>query len=259
MSHLSSEASPSRGPSWLARATAVVAVTGLALIGTSVAAEAHVTVDADSTASGSFSALTFRVPNESDTAGTVKVTTEIPQDTPLVYVSIRPVPGWKATTAEEALPKPITAEGGATITKAIRTITWTAEQGTQIAPGEYQEFSISAGPLPEAGTVVFPTTQLYSDGKEVAWDEPTRDSGEEPERPAPALVVTAAEGDAGPESARPPSGGASSSEGPSVTENTTTASSSDGVARGLAGAGLGVAVLAAVLAGLGLRRRSGPA
>lgn len=140
MSHLSSEASPSRGPSWLARATAVVAVTGLALIGTSVAAEAHVTVDADSTASGSFSALTFRVPNESDTAGTVKVTTEIPQDTPLVYVSIRPVPGWKATTAEEALPKPITAEGGATITKAIRTITWTAEQGTQIAPGEYQDF-----------------------------------------------------------------------------------------------------------------------
>ena len=154
-------------------------------------ASAHVSVRADSTESGSFSALTFRVPNESDTAGTVKIAVDLPQDTPLLYVSTKPVSGWTATAVEAPLAKPVESYG-TTITKAVRTVTWTAVKGTQIAPGEYQEFAISAGPLPEVAELRLPTTQTYSDGKVVRWDQPTPASGEEPEYPAPTVAIEAA-------------------------------------------------------------------
>ncbi len=165
------------------RRAAVVSVLTVGMLGLgSVAADAHVRVHADSTAAGSFSQLTFRVPNESPTAGTVKVEAQLPQDTPFAFVSVKPVPGWKADVKEAKLPQPIENEG-TTLTKAARTVTWTAEKGTQIAPGQYQEFSISAGPLPDPKQLLLPTLQTYSDGEVVSWDEPTPASGEEPETP----------------------------------------------------------------------------
>jgi uncharacterized protein YcnI len=212
------------------RALAIALLAGFALAGANVAA-AHVRVHADSTTSGSFSALTFRVPNESDSAGTVKVMVQLPQDTPLIYVSTKPVPGWTAKLTEEPLPKPVESSG-TTITKAVRTVTWTAVKGIQIRPGEYQEFSISGGPLPAAGPILFPTEQAYSDGTVVAWDQPTPASGAEPEHPVPAFEITAAE----PESAPP------------VAPAVAPSSGTDGVARGLAGAALAVAVLGLVVA-----------
>ncbi|WP_280433495.1 DUF1775 domain-containing protein, partial [Nocardia brasiliensis] len=42
--------------------------------------------------------------------------------------------------------------------------------------------------LPKQETVSFPTKQTYSDGKVVAWDQPTGENGAEPEHPAPSLT-----------------------------------------------------------------------
>jgi periplasmic copper chaperone A len=216
---------------------------GALLLLPATSADAHVRVSADSTAPGSFSALTFRVPDESATAGTVRLSVRLPQDTPFLSVSSRPVPGWRLATTEAALPKPVESEG-TTLTKAVRTVTWTAEKGTQIAPGEYQEFSISVGPLPAIGTVLLPATQTYSDGTVVSWDQPTPAGGEEPEHPAPALVVAVGEASAAP--AAPPGTPAAVSG---------VASRADGVARGLGGAGLALGLAALVVAVLGARRR----
>ena len=218
---------------------------GVLLLLPATAADAHVRVSADRPTPGSFSALTFRVPNESDTAGTVAVSVQLPQDTPFLYVSTRPVPGWRAATKEAALPKPVESEG-TTLTKAVRTVTWTAERGTRIEPGEYQEFSISVGPLPSAGTVLLPATQTYSDGQVVRWDQPTPAGGEEPEHPAPELVVAAA-GAASPAPAAP----AGADTGAAAATNR-----SDGVARALGGVGLALGLAALVVAVLGSRRRS---
>ena len=252
----STPAAPASGISLLVRTGAAAGVAAALVLLAPTAADAHVRVRPDNTTTGSYSALTFRVPNESSTAGTVKVAVQLPQDTPFLSVSTKPVPGWTATATEAKLPKPVESEG-TTITKAVRTVTWRADKGNQIGPGQYQEFSISVGPLPQPGTVLLPAQQTYSDGKVVSWDEPTPASGDEPEHPAPALEVTAA--------ADPTSGTPSVASDPatSAAARPPTAAAAagfaDSTARALGGAALFVAAIGVVVAAVGLRRsaRSG--
>ena len=72
-------------------------------------------------------------------------------------------------------------------------ISWT---GGEIKPGEFDEFEVSVGPLPEdADELFFPAIQIYSNGDEVAWIEKPAADGEEPELPAPELKLVAATGD----------------------------------------------------------------
>ncbi len=175
----------------LAGAAASTLLAGGVLLAAALPAGAHVHVEADHPTTGGFSVLTFRVPNESDTAGTVKVAVTLPADTPFLSVSTKPVPGWTADAAQRKLPSPVDVDG-TTITTAIQEVTWTADKGVQIGPGEYQEFAISVGPLPEPTTIVLPAVQTYSDGKVVSWDQKTPASGEEPEHPAPEFAVAAA-------------------------------------------------------------------
>lgn len=175
----------------LTRLTATATLTAGLLLGSISAAEAHVHVTTDNTAEGSYTQLIFRVPNESATAGTVKVTVQLPTDKPLLSVRTKPIPGWDATVQRGPLPRPVTIDG-TPITEAPRTVTWTARPGTQVRPQQYEDFAISVGPLPAPGTLLLPATQTYSDGKVVAWDQPTPASGAEPKNPAPSIEVTAA-------------------------------------------------------------------
>ena len=236
---------PSRpGPARRLTRAAVGTVMAAALLWLGQApADAHVRVQTDSTVTGSFSALTFRVPNESATAGTVKLAVTLPTDTPFLYVSTKPVPGWQASTTEATLPAPVVVDG-TTVTKATRTVTWTADPGVQIGPGQYQEFSISAGPLPKPGTILLPAVQTYSDGTVTTWDQPSPAGGAEPEHPAPAIVVTAA--------AAPTPGAAAV-----AVAGAPAAGGDDPVARGLGGVGLLAGLAALVVAGSSRRRRSG--
>jgi uncharacterized protein YcnI len=175
----------------VARAAAVAVLAGAVVIGTAISASAHVGVLPDSTVSGHEAQLTFRVPDESETASTIKLVVTLPQDRPLTDVSTQPMPGWTATVAEAPLPKPVNV-GGATVTKAPRTVTWTALPGNKIAPGEYQNFYLATDALPAAGEMVLPVAQYYSDGTVVRWTEPTVAGKAEPEHPAPVFTVTAA-------------------------------------------------------------------
>jgi uncharacterized protein YcnI len=131
-------------------------------------ASAHVTVQPGEAVQGSYTKLTFRVPNESDTAATVKLEVELPAS--IDGARTKPVPGWTATV-----------DG--------RTIRW---EGGRVEPGQFQEFDISVGPLPEVDQLVFKAVQTYSDGSEARWIEETVEGEEEPERPAPVLTLTAA-------------------------------------------------------------------
>ena len=184
-----------RRPSASRRVLRVVA--GLALGTAAVlvgatAASAHVHVDGEDTTRGGYGVLTFRVPTESATASTTELTVTLPADHPIASVSVRPVAGWTATVTTAKLAKPITTDDGQVTTYASR-VDWKADAAAAIEPGQYQEFAISAGPLPDVASLVLPATQRYSDGSVVEWNQVATGSAE-PEHPAPVLTLAAAEG-----------------------------------------------------------------
>ncbi|TLM81067.1 DUF1775 domain-containing protein [Pseudarthrobacter sp. NamE2] len=155
------------------------------------AASAHVRVDPDGTSEGSYTQLTFRVPNESETAKTNKLEVSLPTQTPFSSVSVKPLDGWKAEVVISELPEPVTVNG-ATVTKAPTSVIWTADETHQIGPHEYQTFSISVGVLPTAGTeLILPASQTYTDGNTVKWDQGATEGQAEPKYPAPAFTTTA--------------------------------------------------------------------
>lgn len=137
---------------------------------TATPAVAHVTVNPGEVAEGSFAKLTFRVPNESDTASTVKVEVAFPEGL-FEGAGVKPTPGWTHA---------VTMDGA-----AVGSITW---EGGEIGIDEFQEFDISVGPIPEVETIEFRAVQTYSDGEVVRWIDPV-DGDEEPEYPAPTLTV----------------------------------------------------------------------
>lgn len=206
-----------------------------------VPASAHVRVVPDDPTAGGWTVLTFRVPNESDTAGTTQVRVELPTDHPLASVSTQPVPGWTAAVERGPLPEPVDLHG-TLVTEAPIAVTWTAEAGVEIGPGQFQQFAVSAGPLPDDAGVrlTFPTAQTYSDGDVVLWDEVADPGQEEPANPAPELTTAAAATDE-----------AVGGEQPVAASTPTDGGTADTVAR----VGAGVAVLLGALAlVLALRR-----
>jgi periplasmic copper chaperone A len=153
------------------------------------AASAHVTVKPSSAPAGGFEILSFSVPNEKEDANTVALEVELPTKNPIAFVSVKPMTGWTITVERTTLAKPVKAEGGE-ITEAVSKITWTATDGG-LEPGQFDLFTISAGPLPtKVKQLAFKTLQTYSDGDVVRWIQPTAKGAPEPEFPIPTLTIT---------------------------------------------------------------------
>ncbi|MFD7948859.1 YcnI family protein [Streptomyces sp. NPDC059744] len=227
----------------LRRAGTVAALAAAGVLTAAGVAFAHVTVHPDSYANGATDGvLTFRVPNEEDTADTTKVQVFLPTDHPVLGVLVTPQDGWTAKVTTTRLKTPVKTDDG-TITDAVSQITWS---GGRIRSGEYQDFDVAFGQLPDdTDQLGFKTLQTYSDGKVVRWIEETQKGAEEPENPAPVLKLTA--GTAGDESAP-------MTASPSEPKATAKASSSDSTARGLGIAGLVASVLGLVAAGVAIAR-----
>ncbi|MFF2206181.1 YcnI family protein [Streptomyces sp. NPDC058145] len=232
----------------LRRAAAVTALTAASVLAAAGVASAHVTVHPESYAKGATDGvLSFRVPNEEDGASTTKVQVFLPTDHPVLGVLVSPQDGWTAKVTNTKLKTPVKTDDG-TITDAVSEITWT---GGKIAPGQYEDFDVAFGQLPDdTDQLTFKTLQTYSDGKTVRWIEEAEQGGEEPENPAPVLKLTAkgAEDDGSGAST------ASSATPKSSDSSKTTASSSDSTARGLGVAGLIVGVLGLAAAAFAIVR-----
>ena len=171
-----------------ARAATAVVATAALVVAAPLAASAHVHIDPNQAAPGSSTTLTFTVPTESATAGTVKLEVDLPTKTPFSSVTYQPIPGWKTAVVTEKLATPVKTDDG-TVTEAPIRVTWTADPGVQVGPGAFEDFVVQVGPVPDTDSVVLPVTQTYSDGTVVRWDQPTPASGQEPEHPAPTLYV----------------------------------------------------------------------
>lgn len=154
---------------------------------------AHVTVQPGTAQQGDYTAVSFRVPDEKDTASTTKIEVNLPTDHPVASVSTQPLPGWTATVEKAKLATPLKTDDGDEITDAVSKITWTADASAKIAPGQFQEFRISLGPLPtDTDKLVFKALQTYDDGTVVRWIEDGKEGQPEPEHPAPTLVLSKA-------------------------------------------------------------------
>jgi uncharacterized protein YcnI len=153
------------------------------------AAAAHVSVSSTDAAAGGYGKLTFRVPNESDTASTVALRIAVPEESALASLRAQPVPGWTVTMTTSDLQTPLESHGER-VTSYVSVVEFRAADGGGIRPGEFQEFALSGGPFPDSDQLSFPAVQTYSDGTEAAWIEPTVAGQAEPERPAPVLTLT---------------------------------------------------------------------
>lgn len=176
---------------WLGRWIGVVgALCALALLTLAGAASAHVTANPGTAQQGGYAKISFRVPNERDTASTSQLEVNFPAGHPIASVETRAVPGWTATVQKVKLDKPIKTDDGE-ISEVVSKITWT---GGKIPPGSFEEFDVSLGPLPtDTEQLVFKALQTYDNGEVVRWiDPPPAQGAAEPEHPAPVVKLTPA-------------------------------------------------------------------
>ncbi|TFE57147.1 DUF1775 domain-containing protein [Streptomyces sp. ICN441] len=251
------ESSARRSVARLAVAAGAAAASALLLCGP---AFAHVSVQPEGEAAkGGFATVNFKVPNERDNASTVKLEITLPVGHPLSSVLPQPVPGWKAEVTRTTLDKPLTVHGRQ-VTEAASKITWTSAGG-KIGPGQFQQFPVSLGQLPEStDKLVFKALQTYDNKEVVRWIEEPQQGAAEPDHPAPVLTLSAATGDH-----HGGSGTGKAADGAHSAEHTddehadgeaTAASSTDSTARILAVVGIVVGAAGVAFGVLAGRRRS---
>ena len=171
------------------RAIAVAVGIGVFLV--AVPAWAHVTVSAPgATRGGSDQLITFRVPVEKNVP-TTGVTVALPTNTPITSVDVLPLAGWTHTEKTVKLARPVHTDDG-DITEAVSQVSWKAQDGG-LKPGEFGEFTIIAGQLPDAPRLTFSAIQTYQDGSVVRWNEHAAPGTPEPQNPAPVLELSAAD------------------------------------------------------------------
>jgi uncharacterized protein YcnI len=234
-------------PRTAASATLVCAAAIAAVLAVAAPASAHVSVNPGEATQGGYTRVAFRAPTESDTASTTKLEVFLPEATPIASVSTMPVPGWTVAIERKKPASPVAGEGGQPA-QVVSKLTWTATAGAAIKPGEFQEFPVSLGPLPEVDRLVFKALQTYSDGSVVRWIEEPVEGGEEPEHPAPVLKLVPEEADGGAGTA---AGAAADSPADDAVDDD---SDGSGPALPLAIAGLVAGLIGAALGGLALAR-----
>lgn len=161
---------------------------GAVVLATAGAAAAHVTVDGDDTAAGSYSLLTFSASHGCDGSPSTEFAIKMPEET--FQASPTRLAGWDVEKVMTDLDEPVQDAHGNEITERVDQVVYTADE--PLPDGERVAFEVVV-PLPEdaAGkTLYFPTVQTCEEG-ETAWVETPAEGqdAEELEAPAPSIVV----------------------------------------------------------------------
>jgi len=230
-----------------------IVLAAAAALAAPAAAQAHISVHPNAVPTGAFATLTFRVPNESDSANTTKLQIQVPPG--FTDVSASPPPGWSFSTKTTKLAKPVTTDEGVVDTQ-VSEIDFT---GGKIPPGQFGQFPILVViPGPAGRVLSFKTVQTYSNGQVDSWIGPPSS-----ESPAPTVDVTAkggvlqdvAGGEAGPPATLPTSIS-------HTTVNATKVTTSSGASKALGISALILAIIGVVLGAIALargRRKAGEA
>lgn len=171
----------------LRRAAGVLMVSAALAVITSPAAVAHVDAQLDGVAPGGFGVVTLGVPTEAGKPATTRVEVRIPDQTPLRTVRAEPVAGWTLDIQKRKIDPPLHKDDGTPVNEVVSTVTWTAT-GSGIPQGQFQEFALYIGPMPDADTLALPTTQTFSDGTTEAWTEQAT-GADKPKFPVPTVSI----------------------------------------------------------------------
>jgi uncharacterized protein YcnI len=147
-------------PKLIPRLLAGSLTTATALLAFTTPAAAEVSIVPDHTADGGTQTFAFRLADErSDTAST-RLEIDFPQDTPVPYVEVEPVPGWTATITPRPLNPPVKVDGK-TVSQVAASIVL---QGGSVAPHSFETFPVTMGPLPANGRLAFDAIQTFANG-----------------------------------------------------------------------------------------------
>jgi len=245
----------------VARLAAAAGTAGAVVLLTSAPASAHVGTSADEVAAESTLALGLTIGHGCEDSPTNEMTIQIPEGVnnaqPFAH------PGWTATSEVEALDPPVEAAHGEELTERVSVITFTATEGNALPQDVRDTFTINfTAPDAPGETLYFKTIQSCESG-ENAWIDEWDGEGEEPESPAPSVLVTEAVAEDGHDEETTDTTEAEDhdEEATSTTEaaDDDSSSSDDDDGNGLAIAGIVLGGLGLVTGGIALSRSRGNA
>jgi periplasmic copper chaperone A len=225
--------------------TRVAAATGALTLALAGSAGAHITANPGEAPSDGYATVSFEVPHGCEESPTTQVRIQIPPSVPSVTPGVHPL--WDVSTKEGK--KERVELHGETITRGVSEVTYTAKR--PLPPDRLDSFPISLKlPAGEEGeSIYFPAIQHCEKGQTRWIQIPAEgESAEELEEPAPAVVLTAAEGGHGGAAADEPEG--SSAQPAASVQAASAGNDDDGAPMWLAITGLVVGALG-LLAGIG--------
>jgi periplasmic copper chaperone A len=221
----------------------VAAATGLLTLALAGTAGAHITASPGEAPSDSYATLDFSVGHGCEESPTTQVRIQVPPSVPSVTPAVHPM--WDVATKEGKKDK--VELHGETITRGVSEVTYTAKQPLPADRLDLLTMSVKLPAGEEGESVYFPTIQKCEKGQTRWIQIPAEgESAEELEDPAPAVVLTAAEGGHGGASASEEDAAEQSSAQPAASVQTAAVSSDDD------GAPMWLAITALAVGALGL-------
>lgn len=226
-----------------------------ALLLVAAPAGGHVSPDKDEVPNEAYEDVTLSVGHgcaeEEDEEAPASPTTAVEVNIPDGLTNVKPEPkaGWSVEIVEEELDEPLEGPYGEPITEQVTQLIWTADEGNEL-PDEYRDtftFGFRTTFTEPGDYLFFKVIQPCEEG-EHRWIEEYVEGvteGEEPEEPAPVLLVTEAE-EEGAELA-------------AATEEGESSDDDDNVATTLAAVALILGALGLIAGGLALARTRGAA
>ena len=180
---------PNAFPRVLTRIVTTALVSAVCALALAPAASARVSIVPGTLQGGATQSFAVRLANERSGVSTTRLELTFPADAPIPQAAAAKVRGWTATVTMVPLEPPVTV-GDEVLDEAVGSIVW---EGGEVAPKQFEQFLVTAGPLPPDGRLVFTATQGYSDGSEDRWAEPAAGKG----AGAPTIGIVGGAGTAG--------------------------------------------------------------
>jgi uncharacterized protein YcnI len=164
---------------------------GALLVFGATGASAHVGTDKDEVAAGVSTTLAFGIGHGCEESPTTSMKFQIPAS----IVNAAPVvkAGWSIEIEKEQLAEAVESAHGDAQTDRTAVITFTAQDGYAVESGFRDSFSLYFTAPDDEGQLTFKVIQGCESG-ENAWIDEWDGTGDEPEHPAPSVMVVASAG-----------------------------------------------------------------